>query len=184
MKRKKVKDFMVQLSEYAIVREDASLLEAVAALEESQKKYDKSRYPHRAIFVLDNDGGVSGKISQLDVMRAIEPVYDELQDNSGLAHLGFRKAFIQSIFTTYNLWSRPFEDICSRGAERKVRDFMHKLVETEYANADDSLDLAVHQLVFGNHQSLLVMDGEKAVGVLRLTDVFTYLADMIKQCKK
>jgi len=42
MKQTKVRDLMVPLSEYATVSEEATLYEAVMALEESQLKFDKN----------------------------------------------------------------------------------------------------------------------------------------------
>lgn len=44
-------------------------------LEKSQKRFDDERYRHRAILVLDNSGNVVGKLSQLDVLKALEPRY-------------------------------------------------------------------------------------------------------------
>ena len=42
MKQTKVRDLMVPLSDYATVSEEATLYEAVMALEESQLKFDKN----------------------------------------------------------------------------------------------------------------------------------------------
>ena len=47
---------------------------------------------------------------------------------------------------------------------------------------DASLDEAIHQLIMGHHQSLLVTRGEKIVGVLRLTDVFAAVFHTMKEC--
>ena len=57
MKSYSVKDLMVPLSEYATVTQDATLYEAVLALEEAQEKFEDkhTRYRHRAILVLDKD---------------------------------------------------------------------------------------------------------------------------------
>ena len=50
-----------------------------------------------------------------------------------------------------------------------------------HCRIDATLDEAVHQLVVGHHQSLLVTDAEKnVVGVLRLTDVFSEICNLIK----
>jgi predicted transcriptional regulator len=49
--------------------------------------------------------------------------------------------------------------------------------------ADASLDTAIHLLVMGHHQSLLVTRGKDIVGVLRLSDVFRKVSDGIKACK-
>ena len=54
----------------------------------------------------------------------------------------------------------------------------------EYIDQDKSLDEGIHQLLIGKYQSLLVTEGDgKIVGVLRLTDVFTEIAEKIKTCK-
>jgi predicted transcriptional regulator len=49
---------------------------------------------------------------------------------------------------------------------------MYTPSEGEYIEADASLCEAVHMLVMGHHQSLLVTRDKKIVGILRLTDVF------------
>ncbi len=73
MKTKIVKDMMVSLSDYATVSEDSTLYDAIIALEEAQKKFDQTRYRHRAILIYDKNNHITGKVSQLDVLRALEP---------------------------------------------------------------------------------------------------------------
>ena len=70
-----VSELMVPLSEYATVPEGATLYEAVSALELAQEKFEDThtRYRHRAVLVLDKKGKVIGKVSQMDVLRALEP---------------------------------------------------------------------------------------------------------------
>jgi len=46
-----------------------------------------------------------------------------------------------------------------------------------------TLNEAVIQLLVGKHQSLLVTRGREIVGILRLTDVFKKVSDMISSCK-
>ena len=48
---------------------------------------------------------------------------------------------------------------------------MHTPVENEYIHEGDLLEVAVHQLVMGRRQSLLVTDGDWVVGILTLADV-------------
>ncbi len=97
-----VKDLMVPLAEYATVSEKATLYDAIVALEKAQEEFDTrlekapeefgtKRHPHRAILVLDKDGQVAGKISQLDALRALEPKYSEMQERPGLHRYGFTK---------------------------------------------------------------------------------------------
>jgi predicted transcriptional regulator len=46
------------------------------------------------------------------------------------------------------------------------------------------LDEAIHQLVMGHHQSVLVLRQKKIVGILRLTDVFETLSNVLVQCPR
>lgn len=182
MKKRTVKELMVPLSAYATVSETASLADTVAALEASQQRFGPSRYPHRAVLVIDDKGRVSGKIDQIDLLKALEPKYDHLQGRAGMAHLVFTKKFIRSMLTSYNLWETPMEEICRKGAERRVKDFMSVPSEGEYIEENASLDEAIHLLITQRFQSLLVTCEEEVVGILRLTDVFTHVVDAIQAC--
>jgi CBS domain-containing protein len=183
MKTRTVRDLMVPLQEYATVNEDASLYAAVMALEEAQKKFHQDRYKHRAILVLDKRNRVVGKLSQLDVLKGLESGYKKMGDFKGISHTGFSVEFIKSMVDKYELWKKPLEDICRRSPHIKVKDIMYTPTEGEYVPIDATLDQALHQLVVGRHQSLLVTkDGKEIVGILRLTDVFQELCEMIKSC--
>jgi CBS domain-containing protein len=59
---------------------------------------------------------------------------------------------------------------------------MYTPTKGEYIPESASLDIAIHQLVIGRHQSLLVIHKEKIVGILRLTDVFAAVFHKMKQC--
>ena len=48
---------------------------------------------------------------------------------------------------------------------------------------DAALGEAVHQLVIGYHQSLLVTEAGRIVGILRLADVFQEVADAVLECQ-
>jgi CBS domain-containing protein len=182
MKTIAVKDLMVPLSEYATVPETASLYEAVLALEQAQEEFDHTKYRHRGILVLNRDGHVVGKIGQLDVLRALEPNYSEIQSSSGFSRLGFTKKFMQSMLESYHLWASPLRDIAAKADTIPVSAFMYAPIEGEYVEETAGLDEAIHQLVMGHHQSLLVTRDKAIVGILRLTDVFAAVFHIIKEC--
>ena len=179
-----VNDLMVPLSEYATVSEDATLYEAVLSLEEAQEKFEDkhTRYRHRAILVLDKNQKVIGKLTQLDVLRALEPKYQGML-GEGLHRYGFTKEFEKSILEKFNLFADPLEDICRKAGEQNVKKFMRTPTEGEYISADATLGVAIHRLIMGDHQSLLVTRGERIVGILRLTDVFAAIFHTMKACK-
>jgi len=183
MKTKIVKDLMVPLSEYATVSEDSTLYDAIIALEEIQKKFDQTRYRHRAILIYDKNRHITGKVSQLDILRALEPKYDEMGEGRGISHYGFSKKFLRSLREQFRLFDKPMEEICKEAALLKVKKIMYTPTEGEYVNDNDSLDVAIHRLVMGHHQALLVTkDGDikNIVGILRKTDVFMEICGVIK----
>ena len=184
MKSYTVKDLMVPLSEYATVSEDATLYEAVLSLEKAQENFEDkhTRYRHRAILVLDKKGNVVGKLSQLDVLKALEPKYKDMIQGQGSHRFGFTKKFMQSMLEDYSLFANPLDDICRKAGEQPVKRFMHTPTEGEYVSEDASLEVAIHQLIMGHHQSLLVTRKKKIVGILRLTDVFAAVFHKMKEC--
>jgi CBS domain-containing protein len=173
---------MVPLSEYATVREDATLFEAVLALEKAQEKFDRTRYPHRAVLILDKKNKVIGKLSQLDVLKSLEPKYNDMLTGDGMHRYGLTKSFMTSMLKDYHLFENPMEDICQKAGRKNVKQFMGTPTEGEYVEAKASLAEAVHQFVLGSHQSLLVVEGSDIVGLLRLTDVFAAVNRIIKAC--
>ncbi|MBW1683135.1 MAG: CBS domain-containing protein [Deltaproteobacteria bacterium] len=180
-----IKDLMVPLEEYATVSEDATLQEAVMALEAAQEKIDREKYKylHRAILVLNRSGKVVGKISQLDALKALEPKYREIGDPDKLARAGFSPAFLKILLEKHSFWDSSLADICRKCARLKVKNFMHTPTEGEYVRDDATLAEALHMLVMGRHHSLLVVRNSDIVGILRLTDVFVAVFDMMKQCE-
>ncbi len=173
---------MVPLSEYATVPEDATLYEAVLELEKAQEEFDHTRYRHRAILVLDSDGKVIGKLSQLDALKALEPKYGDMLDRRQSHHLGFSKKFLRSMLKEHSLLSSSLEDICRKAGDQNIKKHMRTPSEGEFIGENATLDEAIHQLVLGNHQSLLVTRQEAIAGILRLTDVFAAVFHKMREC--
>jgi len=176
----KVRDLMVSLADYASVSQDATLHEAIVALDAAQQRLHRDRHPHRAVLVLDDAGHVVGKLSQWDLIRALEPRYNEIVDFKSLVRLGFSSHFIRSMVADQGLWQKPLENLCQRASQIHVKDVMYTPAEGEYVAEDATLDEGIHQLVIGRHQSLLVTRGAKVVGILRLSDVFSEVCRIIK----
>ena len=182
MKDYKVVDLMVPLSEYATVSEGATLYEAVSELEKAQEEFDHTRYRHRAILVLDGDGKVIGKLTQVDALKALEPKYGDMLNRQKSHHLGFSREFMKSMLKEHSLLSSSLEDICRKAGEQNIKKFMRTPSEGEFIEENATLDEAIHQLVLGNHQSLLVTRQEGIIGILRLTDVFAAVFHKMREC--
>ena len=179
----KVKDIMIPLAQYATVSEEATLYEAVMALEEAQQKFDQKFYRHRAVLVFDSDGRIVGKLSQLDILRGLEPKYENIGDFKAVTRFGFSPEYIKSMMKDQGLWDKPLDDICKKAARIQIKEIMYTPAKDEYVEQDVTLNEAIHRLVMGHHQSLLVTgDRGKIVGILRLTDVFKEICERMKAC--
>lgn len=131
MKTISVKVMMVPLAEYATVSEEATLFDAVLALEKAQEAFDPKKHRHRAILVFDKKNKIVGKLGQLDILRALEPRYAEMGDLGTLSRTGFSPQFLRSMVEKFALWDESLRDICSKAARLKVKDIMYTPTEGE-----------------------------------------------------
>ncbi len=178
-----VRDLMVPLTGFVAISEDDSLFDAVQALEKAFDIDKGMRSQRGAVLVSGKDGEVVGKVSQLDIIRALEPKYDKLDNSRSMTRFGFNQNFINAMLKQFNLWDKPLDEICRKAAGIKVKQFMYTPTEGEYVEQDAQLNEAVHKLVIGSHQSLLVTThGKKIIGILRLRDVFKEVCSRIKAC--
>jgi len=180
MKTITVKELMVPLEAYATVALKATLREAILALEKAQMSLDPSRHKHRAILVLDEDGKVVSKITMKNILLALEPNYGKVEGMGVLERSGFSPDLIKDMLETNALWAEPLQFFGERAARLKVSDFIHAPAEDEYIDENATLGEATHQLIVQPILSLLVTSGGEVVGILRLSDVFTKICDIIR----
>jgi CBS domain-containing protein len=183
METKTVKEMMIPLEDYATVQQGATLFDAIQALKEAQNQFVRNRYQHQAVLVFDDKKQIVGKLTQLDVLRSLEPKYKGLDELHNLALLHVDVDAIRSSMETFGLWQKPINDICRKAAAVRVKDIMEKTGKAEYIEEDESINTAIHQLVVGQKKSLLVTRGKKIVGILRLTDVFKQVCDLMEACE-
>lgn len=182
-----VKDLMVPISEYATVSVGATLFEAVLALEEAQVDFDRSKYHHRAILVLDQNSQVVGKLSQLNVLRALGSEADKKQSEkiSRLNDFGFSPQFASNMEAQHRFAGRSFKEICAAPANLKVENFMKATTAGEYVDENAPLETVIPQFLYGRHLSLLVTREEEGIiGVLRLSDVFAAVFHMMEESQQ
>jgi len=183
MKIINVKELMVPLKDYATVPREATLEEAVRALEKAQLALEPSQYRHRAILVLDESGDVLGKLAMKDILIALEPNYRNLESMDVLSRSGYSPDLIASMLEDNALWLEPMQFVCERATQMKVGDFVGPPEDGECVDENATLGQAVHQLIVNPYISLLVTRDKKIVGILRLSDVFATICDKIKTCK-
>ena len=183
MKVRKVTDYMIPLSDYATVSEDATLAEAIQALKAARASSTLS-HKHRAVLALNKDGHVMGKLSMRDVLKSLEPKYRKFEHDDdtgsiGLSRFGFNAEFLSSLVDQMELWNESMEELVNKAASLRVREIMYTPSKGECVSHDAPIAEAVHQIILGCHQSLLVMDGDTVVGIIRLADIFDLVCDLV-----
>ena len=180
MKTITVKELMVPLEKYATVSREATLREAIYALEKAQLTLDPLRYKHRAILVLDESGRVVSKITMKNILVALEPNYGKVEGVGVLERSGHSPDLIRSMLEDHVLWAEPLQFFRERAAKLKVKDLIQAPSEDEYIDENATLGEAIHQLIVNPYLSLLVTSDDEVLGILRLSDVFTKICDVIK----
>ncbi len=184
MKAKKVNELMIQLSDYATVSEDASLVDAIKTLKAAQSD-TKYHHKHRAVLVFDKNQNVVGKLGFRDILKALEPKYRQFEhakdtNSIGLSRFGFNMEFLHSLVDKMELWDESMDDLVKNAHRLTVKDVMYTPSEGEYVPYDAPLAEAVHQVILGCHQSLLVLDGDVVVGILRLVEIFDQVCELVE----
>jgi len=175
-----VKELMVPIKKYATVPREATLREAILALEKAQKSLDPTRHKHRAILVLDASGKVVSKITMKHILIALEPNYGKVEGTGVLERSGYSPDLIRSMLENNALWTEPLQFFRERATKLKVGDLIHAPSEDEYIDENATLGEAIHQMIVNPYISLLVTSGDEVLGILRLSDVFTKISDVIK----
>jgi CBS-domain-containing membrane protein len=178
MDSRRVKDLMVPLDQYPVVREGATLSEAVLALEQAQKNLAPGRQPYRAVLVVDDKKRIVGKIGQLALLTALEPRYGIIGNLESLSVAGVSDEFVSSMMEHYRFFQEDLRDLCSRSCRLLVKEVMRPANQSIDENA--TLAEATHKIVMWQTLSILVTRGTEVVGLLRLSDLFDVITTELK----
>ena len=180
---KTVKDVMLALSEYAVVDEDATIIDALRALRESQVRLPPGRQPHRGVLVRDRRGAIVGKLQHFAFLRALIPERKPMIEKKVLDRAGVSDDLLASSMQTLDFLTSDLVDVCERARNVAVRDVYTPA--TQGISEDASLADAVSAFLAHQTLSLLVQRAGTTVGILRLSDLFDELARQIMQddCK-
>lgn len=183
MRKKIVKDLMIPISEYETISMETNLYEAALALESAQKAYERNTRRHNILLISDEKGEIVGKISQLDVLRALEPKGKQISGSETLSRFGVSSQYLKPMLNQCGFWDKPLLDICRDAKRLKVRMLVCAPAEGEYVPEKASLTEAIHQLALEHHQSLLVTREGKIVGILQQKDLFKEILKTLAICE-
>ncbi len=173
---------MVPISDYATISEGSTFLDALLALETPKVDLGNPIDPHWIVLVLDSDQKVVGKLSQINVLRALEPKTDDLKNIDKLEQFGFSPTFITQLREGLRLDDAFVENVYSFSEilQMKVEDFMKALADNDFIDEKTSIATAAHQMSVRKRLSMLVTHEKEVVGILRLSDVFTAVLNALK----
>lgn len=173
-----VKDIMIPIADYVTVKKQDSLPDVLAAIE--AKRQAQQGHAHRDAIVMDADGRLIGKVTMIDIFRALEPSFPKIRRERRESTL--TEDFVKKAVRELNLWMEPLEDVCVRGRGVTVGDAMHVPEPPEYIDEGESLEKALSLYVLGVHQPLIVRNGQQVTGMLRFGDIFEVVRQRLLNC--
>ena len=98
-----------------------------------------------------------------------------------ISRFGFSSNFITTLQEHYGSKGSGLRQICEKPAKMKVEEFIQAPSANELIVAEASLDGAIYQLSKGPFLSLMVMEENAIVGILRMSDVFAAVFHAMKE---
>lgn len=176
-----IQNLMRPVDQFPRISDQAYFHEAIGALEEAQKNFQAGKAKQRILLVENQDGVIVGKLSPMDVVRGLEPRYDKIDSLADDIRFGLPQ-IVQSMKDDYRLWQEPLADLCRKAGEIKVASMLNSPGPTQAVKISDSMNNAFHLFATTRHDSLYVMDGDNIVGLLRFSDVYAAIREVVKSC--
>jgi len=169
---------MTPLDQYAVVDESATIVEALQELERAQTLVPEGMAPHRAVLVRNSAGEITGKLGHHGFLAGLEPRYLET-DKPTISHTGYSQEFLSSMLEQMPLWQNDFDTYVRRAMTTTVAEVMHPIAE--HIDIDAPIGEVIHQIITCEAISLLVTEGTRPVGMLRVSDLFSVVSKNIKR---
>jgi len=177
MDTRPVKELMLPLAHYATTSSNSTLRDALLALSKAQLGLTNDRHHHRAVLVLDDQDNVIGKLTHWSILKSLQPSVFSESDRVNLARAGLSLDFIADLVERHP-YQGPMERMCALASRIHVRDAMVPVQESIDEQA--RLSEAIVEMVRLHIQSILVTRHGKVVGILRMSDLFEEVADVIR----
>ncbi len=86
MDKIQVKEIMIPILNYVTVQKENSLVEVLQSLEQTRKS--EKEHAHRDAIVVDANGVFIGKVTMIDIFRALEPNYKKVEKQQKMISSG------------------------------------------------------------------------------------------------
>jgi CBS domain-containing protein len=177
--QKRVRDLMIPLERYSVTSPDSTLKDAVLSLRTSYCQLDTgicTEAGPRTVLVVNEKGNLEGILDFRSILGVLIPeVAGGLSKR--VASLSASVTFAEADSSSLDDATAGLNARVQRNAGVKVRDMMLKVRGTIQAEASlmDAL-----KLIFKNKVTKLpVFEGDKLVGILRDTDLFLAVGDIL-----
>jgi CheY-like chemotaxis protein len=171
---RRVRDVMVPLSSYSTVGEESTVEKAIELILESFEKAlgtgTVKETGHRDVLVLDGRDRVIGILTFADLLAGLQPPYMQLLRN--------RPSMADSIRVEPPSHTGMFSIMTRDLLRKQVGGLMSH--SPPKIRGDTNLMEAANRMIEFGVQNLLVVEDDKAVGVIRDQDLFFELAAIIK----
>jgi CBS-domain-containing membrane protein len=154
METKKVRDLVIQLSEYPHMPYWGTLRESIVQLNVAFET------GHHTVLVFDEAYKLVGMLLQKDILKGLDPKFARHHEDG------------VPVF---------WDDLLESGGEKRlaqpIKEFMSEVKAT--VDAEDSLLKASHIMLEHDFYLLPVMDGDKVIGIVRMGDVFHEITNAV-----
>jgi hypothetical protein len=181
MDKMKVRELMVTTDKFPKISENASLFDALSALETAQEKFLSGKAEQRTLLVENEKKQIIGKISPIDLFKGLEKNYNKVNVEETLEKFGLKYIWT-AMRKDYNLWESPFKDLCRKAGDVHVKDFVNIPGEGQTVDVEDSLSKSFHLFVVNRHDTLFVLEKDQFVGLLGFSDVYKEVSSKMKEC--
>jgi len=164
---KKIKEIMIQISEYPVVYDDDTLKDAVKIL----KNYLDGGKEHRSLLVFSRTGKVGGEEELIGILT-VRDILNALKRN----RTGYDNADLFTMSLASLGWA--YLETAGKFVNVKVGEVLRPLVEA-FIRSDDNITTAIELMMNKNVNILPVFDGKKAVGIIRALDVLDYIVEVL-----
>lgn len=171
-----VRDLMVPIDNYPHVHELGTIRNALLAVGASSVRLkDGHLLSPRYVVIVGDDQRLVGVLSRRDLLRGLSP-HNIVMENS-LRNLG---GFF-SLQDYKSIWPSSWLSLLTPAAVKNANSSVSPLVKSTepVVDIDDEIDKVIEQMLDHSVDIIPVVDGNKVVGVVLMTDVFDNVAQYV-----
>jgi len=179
--RRKIEELMLQVADLPIFEKTATLFEVLLGIGMLRKKNpsDGLRYP--GVLVSDGDRNIVGFLDFRNMLKGLEPRYFEMAES--VEKSGFPPGWVRSELEKYGLHGNALDQLCKKTGDTTILELMTVPGAKEITDSDASVNEVIYQMVVTGNDFLFVRSGNLLVGVINISDILTYICDVVKGCR-